>query len=90
MEILNRAVHEHSMEEARRAAVARDEQFARMQFREKANHFVAIWEDFVDRLNEKQTFDAKLAKKLAKAFRELENSEGWPVREQTASTSHEK
>jgi hypothetical protein len=38
----------------------------------------------VSRLNEKQTFDVKLAKKVAKAFHELESSDGWPVREVAA------
>jgi hypothetical protein len=31
-------------------------------------------------LNDKQTFDAKLALKLSKAFHELEMSDGWPIR----------
>jgi hypothetical protein len=30
-------------------------------------------------LNEKKTFNAKLAKQVAKAFHDLEKSDGWPV-----------
>ena len=87
MEMLNNAANDHSLEQARQAAILREQEFARTQFLEKANQFVALWEDFASRLNEKQTFDAKLAKKLAKAFHELETSEGWPVRELTTASN---
>ena len=90
MEMLNDVANDRGLEQARQAALAREQEFARAQFREKANQFVALWEDFASRLNEKQTFDAKLAKKLAKAFHELETSEGWPIRDQMASTTHGK
>jgi len=90
LELLNRSMDDRSVEDARRAAIARDEEFARLQFLAKANQFVALWGDFASRLNEKQTFDVKLAKKLAKAFHELETSEGWPIRDQMASTTHGK
>jgi hypothetical protein len=36
--------------------------------------------DFASRLNENQTVDVKLARKLSKAFHELETSNGWPVK----------
>jgi hypothetical protein len=42
--------------------------------------FVELWTDFENHLNDKEIFDAKLAKKLAKAFHELETSDRWPVR----------
>jgi len=80
MEIFSRSVRQAHEEKARQIAEKQAEQLARLQFREKANKFVALWEDFVSRLNEKQTFDVKLAKKVAKAFHELESSDGWPVR----------
>lgn len=80
MEILERAAKEANEERAHHTAEKRAEQEAQLEFREKANKFVALWEDFVAHLNDKQTFDAKLAVKLSKAFHELEVSDGWPVR----------
>jgi hypothetical protein len=65
----------------RRQIAAHDEAIMRFQFNQKANRFVALWGDFVQRLNDQQTVDAKLAKKLSKAFHELEASDGWPLRE---------
>jgi hypothetical protein len=81
MEIMQRAVEESKDDSARRAIAKREEEIARTQFCARANRFVTLWMDFAQRLNEKQTFDAKLAKKLAKAFHDLETSEGWPVRD---------
>jgi hypothetical protein len=81
MELLRQSVRDNNDETLRRAAAARQEQIARVQFMAKANHFVKLWGDFVYRLNEKQTFDAKLAKKISKAFHELEMSDGWPLRD---------
>jgi len=68
-------------DKARRQTVAREEEISRFQFTPKANRFVELWGDFVYRLNAQQTVDAKLAKKLSKAFHELEASDGWPMRE---------
>jgi hypothetical protein len=81
MELFRQSVRDHNDEAVRRAAAARQEQVARLQFMAKANRFVKLWGDFVNRLNDKQTFDAKLAKKVSKAFHELEKSDGWPLRE---------
>jgi hypothetical protein len=79
-EILSRTVQESKEDQARHVTAAREENLARLLFWQKANHFVALWTDFAARLNGQQTFDAKLAKKLSKAFHDLEESEGWPVR----------
>jgi hypothetical protein len=81
MEVFRQSVEDHDDETLRRAANARQEEIARVQFMAKANNFVRLWGDFVHRLNDQQTFDAKLAKKISKAFHELETSEGWPLRE---------
>jgi len=81
MELFRQSVHDNNDETLRRAAAARQEQIARLQFMAKANHFVKLWGDFVYRLNDKQTFDVKLAKKISKAFHELEMSNGWPLRD---------
>jgi hypothetical protein len=90
MEFLTRSVRAGREDEVRRAAATRSEEFARTQFLAKANNFVALWTDFASRLNEKQTFDVKLAKKLSKAFHELETSDGWLVREQALANNTEK
>jgi len=82
-ELFTRLTEERKADQLRHSSAARDELIARKQFWDKANQFVTIWEDFASRLNDKQTFDVKLAKKLSKAFHELEKSDGWPVREQT-------
>jgi hypothetical protein len=81
MELLRQSVRDNDEVRATQAAAARQEQIARLQFMAKANHFVALWGDLVQRLNDRQAFDAKLAKKVSKAFRELEKSDGWPLRE---------
>ncbi len=80
MEFFVRSVQQANEEKARHTAEKQAEQSARLQFQEKAKKFVALWGDLVSRLNEKQTFDAKLAKKVSRAFHELESSEGWPAR----------
>jgi hypothetical protein len=49
------------------------------EFYSKAKHFVDLWRAFAAELNEKKVFDAKLAKKVSKAFHDLEKSDGWPV-----------
>ncbi len=81
MELFRQSVRDNNDETLHQAAAARQEQIARLQFMAKANHFVKLWGDFVCRLNDKQTFDAKLAKKISKAFHELEMSDGWPLRD---------
>ena len=81
MELFRESVRDNNDESVRRAAAARQEQFARLQFMAKANHFVELWGHLVSRLNDEQTFDEKLAKKVSKAFHDLEKSDGWPLRE---------
>jgi hypothetical protein len=81
MELFRQSVQDHNDVTLRQAAAARQEEIARFQFMTKANHFVKLWGDFMHRLNEQQTFDTKLAKKMSKAFHELETSDGWPLRD---------
>ena len=82
MGLFVRSVQDGDPEAARQAAASSEEHIARTQFLIEANRFVALWGDFASHLNDQQTFDARLAKKLSKAFRELERSDGWPAREQ--------
>ncbi len=83
MEIFLRSAQGGDAAAQRKQAEKRAAELARTEFLDKANHFVELWSDFATLLNEKQTFDAKLAKKVSKAFHELEKTDGWPVREQT-------
>ena len=80
MEIFSRTVQEARADAARHTTERRAEQLARAEFWAKANKFVSLWTDFASRLNDNQTVDVKLARKLSKAFHELETSNGWPVR----------
>jgi hypothetical protein len=80
MELFRQSVRDNDPN-FRRAAATRREQVARLQFMQKANHFVELWGKFVNRLNDQQTFDGKLAKKVSKAFHDLERSDGWPLRD---------
>jgi hypothetical protein len=52
---------------------------AAQEFYSKARHFVDLWQAFAEELNDKKTFNAKLAKQVSKAFHEMEKSDGWPV-----------
>jgi hypothetical protein len=55
------------------------QELAAREFYIKAKQFVDLWTAFAAELNDKKTFNAKLAKKVAKAFHDLEKSDGWPV-----------
>ena len=45
----------------------------------KANKFALLWAQFVVEENGKHTVDVKLAKKLEKAFSDLQKAPGWPA-----------
>lgn len=63
-----------------RQSTARKEADARLrEFYTKAEHFVALWGSLAHELNDRKTFDAKLAKQVSKAFHDLEKSDGWPA-----------
>lgn len=44
----------------------------------KANKFALLWAQFTAEVNARRTFDVKLAKKLEKAFNDLQKAQGWP------------
>ena len=46
----------------------------------KANKFALLWAQFSAQANAGHTFDVKLAKKLEKAFNDLQKAKGWPGR----------
>ncbi len=62
---------------SKKKAEAAKESLAAQEFYSKASQFVALWEAFASQLNEKKTFNAKLAKQVSKAFHDLEKSDGW-------------
>jgi hypothetical protein len=67
------AIDNNEAEAATKRLQAADEFYA------KAKEFVQLWRAFAAELNTKKTFNAKLAKQVAKAFHDLEKSDGWPV-----------
>ena len=82
---LQRAILENSLSNGASVDIKKEnekkaEAFARQQFLERANKFVALWTEFAHKANDKQIFDVKLAKQLTKAFHDLEKSDGWPIR----------
>lgn len=58
-----------------RAAKEREREFCR-----KADDFVALWGQLASEMNANGTMNAKLAKRVSKAFHDLEHSDGWPAR----------
>ena len=71
-----RRTRDHSnlaSEELRRQAEWRQSDLVR-----KANKFALLWAQFTAEVNARHTFDVKLAKKLDKAFNDLQNAQGWP------------
>ena len=61
----------------RELALRRQASSLERQFISRMNRFVALWSALVSEYNEKQAFNIKLAGEVAKAFHELEKSEGW-------------
>lgn len=63
----------------KKKAETAEQSAAVQEFYSKAKQFVDLWTAFASELNDKKTFNAKLAKQVAKAFHDLEKSDGWPV-----------
>lgn len=78
-ELFIRSAHDHSALEAKQIAARQRAEDLQREFYSKANRFVDLWSHFSKELNEHQTINIKLAKKLSKAFHDLERSEGWPA-----------
>jgi hypothetical protein len=62
---------------------AEEEQHRQAEWRQsdlvrKANKFAVLWAQFTAEANAQHTFDVKLAKKLEKAFNDLQKAQGWP------------
>lgn len=55
-------------------------EFQRRVFYEKSKHFVDLWKKMTAQMNQQNTADVKLARKVAQAFHDLEKCEGWPAR----------
>ena len=77
-EVVTRSLGEPGGAPESQAAERRQEQDQEHQFVEKANTFVRMWTAFAKEYNEKRTFNVKAAKKLTRAFHELETSNAWP------------
>ena len=63
-----------AVDEQRRQAEWRQSDLVR-----KANKFALLWAQFTAEVNARHTFDVKLARRLEKAFNELEKAQGWPA-----------
>lgn len=77
-ELVTRQLEEQGGAPETEAAERRQEQEQEHQFIDKANTFVRIWTAFAKEYNDKKTFNVKTAKKLTRAFHELETSNTWP------------
>ena len=77
-EVVTRQLEEQGRASESQMAERRQEQDRERQFLEKANTFVRMWTAFAKEYNEKKTFNVKAAKKLTRAFHELETSNAWP------------
>jgi hypothetical protein len=51
---------------------------ADIQFRQRMNKIVGLWNRLVDEYTSKNAFNVHTARELSKAFRELERTECWP------------
>ena len=85
-EVLDRRIQQEEFEKwafdpqgKKQKAEAAKQMEAAQEFYAKASQFVELWQAFARELNDKKTFNAKLAKQVAKAFHDMEKSEGWPV-----------
>ena len=77
-ELAFRELENHHTAIDRDLALRRQAEYLEKQFIAKMNQFVALWSALVREYNEKRTFNIKLVGEVAKAFRDLENTEGWP------------
>ncbi len=76
-ELVFRELENSRAEIDRELALRRQASSLERQFISRMNRFVALWSALVSEYNEKQAFNIKLAGEVAKAFHELEKSEGW-------------
>lgn len=60
------------------AAKRNEAQYRERQFTQKVDRFVRAWGEFV-RAYDKRAFDYKVARKVSKAFHEIESSGYWPT-----------
>ena len=73
--VRSRDTHSLQEEELRRQA-----EWLQSDLVRKANKFASLWIQFTADENTKHTFDVKLARKLEKAFSDLQKSPGWPAK----------
>src|SRR5260370_36997331 len=83
LDFLRRQLAFHELEDSRAGidreiALRRHARYVESLLLARMNRFVVLWSALANEYNEKQTFNYKLAGEVAKAFHELEKSEGWP------------
>ena len=77
-ELAYREIENQRSSVEREIALRRHAQYLETQFTAKMNRFVALWGALVHDYNEKKVFNIKMANEVTKAFRDIENAEGWP------------
>jgi hypothetical protein len=65
--------------QASNAAARREAEYEQHIFFSKAQRFVALWHSLTEEMNERKTFNVKLARQVSKAFHDLEKTDGWKV-----------
>lgn len=66
-------------ESERQAEARRETQEKFREFYAKAQNFVDLWRKFTLEMEDRKTFNVKLAKQVSKAFHDMEKSDGWPA-----------
>jgi hypothetical protein len=77
-ELALRAMENAPAPAERELAQRKRAQFLERQFVARMNDFIVRWEALAQEYNTKRVFNIKRARELTKAFRALEESEGWP------------
>ena len=78
-ELFLRSAGNHSAQVTKAAIAQQQADQLRIEFWTKANRFVELWSRFTQEMKERQTVNVKLARKVSKAFHDLEKSSGWPA-----------
>jgi hypothetical protein len=77
-ELALRALENAPAQAEREISQRRRAEFLERQFVARMNEFIVRWEALAQEYNTKKVFNIKRAKELTKAFRALEDTEGWP------------
>ncbi|MCU1293439.1 MAG: hypothetical protein JWP08_2289 [Bryobacterales bacterium] len=74
-----RSLSDGGLQAQQQAAQRAEAEYQRRLFYGKAKHFVDLWTKLTRQMNQRDTVDIKLARKVSEAFHDLEKSNGWPA-----------